>query len=242
MQLTRHLLVMKHFLLAALSLLAIGLLTAGGTPNMTMASTQHALHTPLQKYQLLSLTQQQELHQSLRATYPNPTDQSGLPASVRVTTTGETVRLSASVSQGTQIYECQTSTTTAGSFTWNLQAPFAFLKATNGTNVIHSTGPTWLYTLDESIIEGAVGTFTSANGSSSPASATPNAKSIPWLRLNIISHQGKTGLFSNVDQVQRIYTVGGIAPSTGCNQTTAKQHVIQSVPYTAEYVFWGHRS
>jgi Protein of unknown function (DUF3455) len=174
--------------------------------------------------------------------YPDPTNQDALPASVKVTGKDEKVLLRASVTKGYQIYECKASTTTPGTFAWQFQAPFAFLKADNGTNVIHSTGPTWLYTQDGSEIMAKVGQFTNPDGSVVPASATPNASAIPWLRLDVTVHLGSNGLFSNVDQVQRLYTRGGIAPKSGCNLNAANNHVIHSVPYTAEYVFWGPKS
>ncbi|GHO93637.1 hypothetical protein KSF_036850 [Reticulibacter mediterranei] len=173
--------------------------------------------------------------------YPDPTNQDKLPESVKVKGDGLTVLLRAPVVEGSQIYECQASTTDASGFAWKFQAPFAFLKADDGTNVIHSTGPAWLYTQDGSIVLAAVGKFTDSTGATVPASATPDAKSIPWLRLDVTEHKGSTGLFSKVEQIQRLYTKGGIAPSFGCNQDDAKHHVTQSVNYTAEYVFWGHK-
>jgi uncharacterized protein DUF3455 len=174
--------------------------------------------------------------------YPDPTDQSKLPPSVKVTTPGETVLLRAVVTEGSQIYQCKASTTVASGFAWQFQAPFAFLKADDGSKVIHSTGPTWLYTQDGSAIIAKVGQFTNPDGSVVAASATPNPKAIPWLRLDVTTHLGSTGLFSTVDQVQRLYTTDGIAPSSGCDQNAAQNHVIRQVHYTAEYVFWGPKS
>src|SRR5579859_1013250 len=43
--------------------------------------------------------------------YPDPSNQTNLPDSVKVTAQGETVLLRASVQQGSQIYECQASKT-----------------------------------------------------------------------------------------------------------------------------------
>jgi hypothetical protein len=173
--------------------------------------------------------------------YPDPTNQNALPESVKVTGAGETVLLRASVVQGYQMYECQVSTADASGFAWKLQAPFAVLKADQGTNVLHSTGPSWLYTQDGSEVRAAVGKFTTAKGSVVPASATPDAKAIAWLRLDVTQHQGNNGLLSNVDHIQRLYTRNGKAPSSGCNRDVANQHVVLPVSYTAEYVFWGHK-
>lgn len=172
--------------------------------------------------------------------YPDPTNQDAVPAVVRAGGNGETVLLRTSVTEGRQIYECQASTTDPSGFAWKLQAPFAFLKADNGTNVIHSTDPTWLYAEDGSEVKAKVGQFTNPDGTIVSRSATPDANSIPWLLLDVTEHQGGKGLFSRVDQIQRLYTVGGKAPSGGCNQDAANNHVIQSVGYVAEYVFWGY--
>lgn len=239
MKLTRCLPAMKCFLLGTLSVLAIGLLAACGS-----YSTSNNTTIPADAFsqQAFSFSQEEiAKNQSSQKGYPDPTNQDALPASVKVTGQGETVLLRASVVQGFQMYECQPSTANASGFAWKLQAPFAVLKADQGTNVFHSTGPTWLYTQDGSEIRAAVGKFTTTKGSVVPASATPDASSVAWLRLDVTEHHGTNGLFSNVDQVQRLYTHGGQAPSSGCNQDVANKHVVLPVSYTAEYVFWGHK-
>jgi hypothetical protein len=176
----------------------------------------------------------------LDSQYPDPSNQNALPDSVKVTSNGETVLLRASVREGDQIYECQASTTDPSGFAWKFQAPFASLKADNGANVIHSMDPSWLYTEDGSEVKGKVGQYTNPDGTVAPAHATPDANFIPWLRLDVTEHTGNSGLFSRVDQIQRLYTAGGNAPRDGCDQNAAHNHIIQSVGYTAEYVFWGH--
>jgi Protein of unknown function (DUF3455) len=178
-------------------------------------------------------------HQDQDFRYPDPSDQSNLPDSVKVTGHDETVLLRASVREGDQIYECQASTTDPSGYAWKFQAPFALLNADNGTNVIHSTDPTWLYTEDGSEVKGKIGQYTNPDGTVVPSTATPDANSIPWLRLNVTEYRGNSGLFSKVDQIQRLYTGGGQAPKDGCNRDAANEHVIRSVKYTAEYVFWG---
>jgi hypothetical protein len=236
MKLTRRLPAMKSFLLGTLSLLAIGLLAACGSySDSTTIPSQSDLSQQAFSFSQESMVKNQS------SNYPDPTNQNALPASVKVTGQGETVLLRAAVVQGYQMYECQASTTDASGFAWKLQAPFAVLKADQGTNVLHATGPSWLYTLDGSEIQAAVGKFTTAKGDVVPANATPDATAIPWLRLDVTTHQGNKGLMSNVDHVQRLYTQGGKAPSSGCNQDVANQHVILPVSYTAEYVFWGRK-
>jgi len=229
-----------------LSLLAIGLLAACGSySDTTKIPAQNALsqNASLLALQAFSFSQERiAKNQSPQGSYPDPSNQNALPASVKVTGQGETVLLRASVAQGHQMYECQVSTADASGFAWKLQAPFAVLKADQGTNVLHSTGPSWLYTQDGSEIRAAVGKFTTTKGSVVPASATPDATAVAWLRLDVTEHHGSTGLLSNVDHVQRLYTRGGKAPSGGCNRDVANQHVILPVSYTAEYVFWGHKA
>jgi Protein of unknown function (DUF3455) len=224
MQSTKRLFMIKRLLPGIFSLLILGLLAACAPNQPTVAAPK----TPLQISQSLSFTQD-GANTIPQASYPDPNDQSTLPSSVKVTN-GDTVLLRAIVTQGYQVYECQASSTSASGFAWTLQSPLAILKADQGTNVIHSAGPSWLYTQDGSMVTGAVA-----------ASATQDVSAVPWLRLDIKEHLGKTGLFNNVDQIQRLYTKGGIAPSSGCNQDAAKQHEIQPVSYTAEYVFWGHK-
>jgi hypothetical protein len=97
--------------------------------------------------------------------YPDPTNQDALPESVKVTDAGEQVLLRAAVTEGYQIYECKASTSAPGGFAWQFQAPFAFLKADDGANVLHSTGPVWLYTQDGSEIMAKIGQFTNPDGS-----------------------------------------------------------------------------
>src|SRR5262249_36201698 len=153
----------------------------------------------------------------------------------------ETVLLRGSVTEGYQIYECQASMTDKSGYAWKLQAPFAALKTDEGTNIIHSTGPTWLYTLDSSEVRAALGKFTNSSGNVVPASATPDPKAVAWLRLDVTEHHGSHGLMSGVDQIQRLYTRNGVAPTTGCNKDAASHHTLLPVSYTAEYVFWGRK-
>jgi hypothetical protein len=66
------------------------------------------------------------------------------------------------------------------------------------------------------------------------------AGNIPWLLLTRVgSSRGPTGgsLLSQATWIQRIHTVGGVAPSTGCSQST-DAGAIALVPYSTDYVFF----
>jgi hypothetical protein len=61
---------------------------------------------------------------------------------------------------------------------------------------------------------------------------TASATAIPWLSLTA-SGTGP-GIFERVTFIQRVNTVGGLAPSTPGSTTGAEVRV----PYTAEYFFY----
>jgi hypothetical protein len=66
------------------------------------------------------------------------------------------------------------------------------------------------------------------------------AGNIPWLLLQRAgSSRGPAGgsLLSQATWVQRIHTVGGVAPATGCSQST-DVGALALVPYSTEYVFF----
>ena len=62
---------------------------------------------------------------------------------------------------------------------------------------------------------------------------------IPWLLLQRVgARRGPTGgsLLSQATWIQRVHTVGGVAPATGCSQSTDTGR-IELVPYSTDYVF-----
>lgn len=85
----------------------------------------------------------------------------------------------------------------------------------------HYAGPTW-ESVSGSTVVGAVA-----------KRCMPNSNAIPWLLLDATSSAGP-GVFDGVTQIQRVNTVGGIAPSTGGSVVGE----IAEVPYTAEYFFY----
>jgi hypothetical protein len=124
--------------------------------------------------------------------------------------------------QGDQIYTCKSD---AARFTWTLKAPDARLFDKDGKPFgKHFAGPSWEANDGSRVTGKAV-----ANAPS------PNADSIPWLLINILSHDGK-GVLSSTATIQRINTKGGKAPTSGCDASHAGQEV--RVSYSADYLFY----
>jgi hypothetical protein len=127
--------------------------------------------------------------------------------------------------KGVQIYRCDAA---AGGFAWTFVAPRADLTGNRGRVIIkHFGGPTW-QAGDGSKVVGSV-------VSNVPVSPT----AIPWLLLSATTTPapGGGGLLAGTTFVQRLLTVGGVAPAAStCG--AANLGATAEVPYTAEYVFW----
>ncbi len=87
----------------------------------------------------------------------------------------------------------------------------------------HYVGPTWESNSGSTV----VATRVPGTG------CTPNSTAIPWLLLQATS-TGGPGIFSSVTYIQRVNTVGGIAPAAPGSSIDE----IVEVPYTAEYYFY----
>jgi uncharacterized protein DUF3455 len=122
--------------------------------------------------------------------------------------------------RGVQIYGC-----TDGK--WALIEPAATLtgitlKPIKRVTALHFRGPSWESDEDGSLVEGT--------SPVSAPSATPN--SIAQLLITAKTNRG-TGVFGKVTFVQRLATVGGVAPATACAAGDTK-----AVPYRAVYRFF----
>jgi len=127
--------------------------------------------------------------------------------------------------KGVQIYECRARKDQTGNYEWAFVAPEADLFDASGNRIgRHYVGPHWEAT-DGSKILGTVKEHADA----------PAADAIPWLLLTTRS-VGSEGSFSKVTSVQRLSTVGGVAPKAGCSQATAG--TLARVNYTADYYFF----
>lgn len=124
--------------------------------------------------------------------------------------------------KGDQIYSCKTEGAQAG---WTLKAPEAQLFDKDGKAFgKHFAGPSW---------EASDGSRVVGKAASNVAS--PDAESIPWLLVKVVSHAGD-GVLARVTSIQRINTKGGKAPASGCDAGHAGQEV--RVPYSADYLFF----
>ncbi len=122
---------------------------------------------------------------------------------------------------GVQVYECRKAAD-ASFPEWMFVAPEAKLMDANGTLVgTHYAGPTWEAT-DGSKVVGVV---------KAKADAI-NPHAIPWLLLETHS-TGGPGVFARITAIQRVATVGGVAPETGCGTATIGKQ--ERVHYTAQY-------
>jgi hypothetical protein len=125
---------------------------------------------------------------------------------------------------GVQIYGCNA---TATGYGWVFRAPDAKLYGRKGKRTgIHYAGPTWEAN-DGSTVVGT-------KLAESPAG--PN--DIPWLLLGAASHAGK-GRMTDVTFIHRLETVGGKAPTAGCDATHVGETI--GVDYAATYYFYEAR-
>ena len=128
---------------------------------------------------------------------------------------------------GFQVYVCRADA--EGKPAWTLKAPDAQLFDQQG-NVIgkHFAGPTWQHN-DGSEITAKMAAKIDA----------PDAGAIPWLLLNVTGHSG-SGALSRVTTIQRIHTVGGLAPASGCRDSNRDAEFKSS--YTADYYFYAPKA
>ena len=155
------------------------------------------------------------------ASSPYPAAAPTVPTSLQAPA-GSTLYIEA-LASGMQIYEC--SRKPDSTYEWTFKAPEATLTARSGQPLgKHYAGPTW---------EALDGSTTVGEAKAREPAPSPSA--IPWLLLAAKSNSG-SGTFANAKFVQRVTTVGGIAPTGGCTESTIKKEA--RVPYSASYVFY----
>jgi len=129
------------------------------------------------------------------------------------------------LASGVQIYECAVSSGQPSKYEWAFRAPEAALVDRSGRPVgKHYAGPTW-EAVDASAVVGEV----------KARDPGPIRSAIPWLLLTSKSTTG-VGVLTQTKSIQRLQTVGGIAPSEPCSSANSGQ--IARVPYRATYYFY----
>jgi len=126
--------------------------------------------------------------------------------------------------QGVQKYTCVGSATVG--FAWTFVAPDAdlFDSVAHGLAIHHFAGPSWLYKDSSSVV------------AARHSGVTVDATAIPWLLLDVTRHGGAPGRLSEITQIQRLATTGGLAPATGCDADHVGAE--NDVLYTARYFFY----
>jgi hypothetical protein len=147
-----------------------------------------------------------------------------VPAGLEVPVGNELATRSAGV--GVQIYVWTANPTNVALASWVLKAPHAVLFGSHqderGEVVgIHFGGPTWQGNDGSKVVVARL------------TSLTVDTTAIPWLLLQTTSTSGD-GVFTDTTYVQRLNTVGGLAPTTP--GSTLGEEVL--VPYIADYYFY----
>lgn len=149
--------------------------------------------------------------------------QASLPAAVQVPA-GNKVAME-TVGVGEITYQCNAKKDMAGQFEWVFVGPDAKLNDRSGKQVGKYYGPpaTW-----ESM-DGSKLTATQV------AVAPAAAGSIPLQLVKANPAMG-TGAMTGVTFIQRVNTMGGVAPATAC--TASNTGAKQIVKYQADYIFY----
>ncbi len=109
-----------------------------------------------------------------------------------------------------------------GEAMWVFQRPDAVLfQGQGGVVGMHYGGPTWESVSGSKVVGKRL------------AGATVETTSIPWLLLQATSNSGP-GILAPITFIQRVNTVGGVAPSSPGTVEGEEAEV----PYTADYVFY----
>jgi len=149
--------------------------------------------------------------------------QDSLPDSVKVPA-GHRVAMQ-TVGVGEILYECRAKKDAAGQFEWTFIGPDAVLNDRSGMKVGKYYGPP--------------ATWESRDGSKLTATqvavAPAGAGNIPYQLVKANPATGN-GAMTGTTYIQRVATVGGVAPSAGCD--AGKLGAKQTVRYQADYIFW----
>ena len=149
--------------------------------------------------------------------------QAMLPAAVQVPMGHKVVM--ETVGAGDITYECRAKANMADQFEWVFVGPNAKLMDRSGKQVGTYYGPPATWQSNDG------SKFTGTQVAVAPATAG----NIPLQLVKANPAMG-TGAMTNVSYVQRVATVGGVAPATACG--AANMGAKQIVKYQADYIFY----
>lgn len=148
-------------------------------------------------------------------------NQASLPEAVKVPA-GNMVAMETAAS-GDITYQCREKKDMAGQYEWAFVGPDAGLKDRSGKIVGRYFGPpaTW-----ESVDGGKV--------TGAQVSVAPNGAGN--IALQLVKANASSGSMQGVSYVQRVATMGGVAPAAACG--AGNMGANQLVRYTADYIFY----
>lgn len=180
---------------------------------------------------LWSCQRDKGINNNTPAHYILESEQLNIPSAVDLSANlpGGNTRVATFYAEGVQKYKAQQKAgSSPAEYEWVFIAPQADLYDISNMKVgTHSAGPTWQ-------LSGSSADSIYGQQFSPPKTAPANdANSVDWLLLMPKAGKTPTGIFANVDYIQRIATRGGKAPATApqnANETI-------DVPYAAIYRF-----
>ena len=128
---------------------------------------------------------------------------------------------------GVQIFECRPSLSQSSAFGWSFIAPDATLYDGGRSVGRHATANHWESTVDRTSVSGIA-----------RASQPAGANNLPWLLMRAVP-AGEGGMFAGVTSIQRVNTVGGVAPAAGCGADNVGEEA--RVAFSADYYFYKRR-
>jgi hypothetical protein len=121
-------------------------------------------------------------------------------------------------------YECRAKAGAAGAFEWVFVAPVATLYDGGAVVGKYYGGPTW-----------EANDGSKVTGKQLAVSPAPGTGNIPLQLVQANPAMGN-GAMTDVTYIQRLNTMGGVAPSAAC--ASANVGAKQQVKYQADYVFY----
>jgi Protein of unknown function (DUF3455) len=151
----------------------------------------------------------------------------GIPDSLKVPEGNRLVE--SGFARGVQIYQVRRSASNPNVFTWVNIAPLATLYTKpNFTHqmALHFAGPTWEFTKGHNKGQRVVAKRIQG--------ITKDPTAIQWLLLQAVDSLSSAN--NKITYIQRLFTVGGLAPTTGADEAHLGQ--LDSIPYTTLYLFY----